>query len=268
MIIISNQIPINLADFNRNSPQVGYDNAVAVGNVASDTADASYPISNVANPSTASEWRASSTALQYITVTLSAADRLIDYVGIARHNLGTGGGLISIEGNTGSGWVELVQGVYLGDDAPKIFRFTPDYYTGIRLKIGATTTAARLAVLYCGKMLELQRRIAVGHTPLPLGRQRKTVTGRSESGNFLGRILSGGQATSAIGLRNIEPGWYRTKLDPFILAAETDPFFFAWKPGDYPREIGYAWLTADPVPKISRANGMMEVDLQMTGIIK
>jgi hypothetical protein len=123
-----------------------------------------------------------------------------------------------------------------------------------------------IAVVYAGALLVLQRRIYVGHTPIPYGRSAKITNGRSESGNFLGRIVLNEKTQSAVKMQNLTPAWYRQHLDPFIAASKEAPFFFAWRPLSYPREVGYAWMTNDPQPSNARANGMMQIDLQMTGI--
>ena len=88
----------------------------------------------------------------------------------------------------------------------------------------------------------------------------------SISGAFLGRIINGQTRRSSCALENLTPDWYRTYMDPFLLAAQESPFFFAWRPGTYPTEAGFAWLTGDPVPNNQRSNGMMQVSFDMEGV--
>jgi hypothetical protein len=56
-------------------------------------------------------------------------------------------------------------------------------------------------------------------------------------------------------------------MDPFIIAAKEIPFFFAWRPGSYPTEAGYVWLTDDPEPANQLANGMMQISLNVEGVV-
>lgn len=265
-VVFSPGFALNEADFNVNNPIILYDNLATIANVTADGSAADYPVSNVANPDTLSEWCGSTTAEQLVTVTISV-DRFADAIGIARHNFGTAQIQVSIEGNVGAGWSQIVAPVLFKDDAPKIFRFTKDVYTGLRLRLGAGSAVPRLAVLSVGELLRLPRRIYVGHTPITLGRQRKVINGMSESGNFLGRVVTGGQSSTAVSLKNLDPAWYRERFDPFVLACETLPFFFSWRPDRYPREIGYVWLSGDAIPKNQMSNGMMQVDLSITGVI-
>ena len=47
--------------------------------------------------------------------------------------------------------------------------------------------------------------------------------------------------------------WYRDNIDPMLTAQPRRPFFFAWDPQNFPREVGYAWLTNNPVPVIDQS---------------
>jgi len=113
----------------------------------------------------------------------------------------------------------------------------------------------------------VQRRIYVGHTPMPYGRSARIQNGRSEAGHFLGRIVIQETRDTAVALQNLTPTWYRTYMDPFIRASKEVPFFFAWRPQSYPYETGYGWMTNEPRPVNQRANGMMQIDLQMSGVV-
>lgn len=268
-IAMSSAFSLVLGDENPNSPLVGYHNVITSTNIAATSSNASYPVSNLANPSTAplQEWRGTSAVLHYLTATLSGSVE-VDYVAVAAHNFGSKQMQISVEANIGAGWVQVADALLLPTDSPLIVRFTPDYYTGVRLKLGAGTAAPRCAVMYVGKLLPLQRNIYVGHTPITLARKRNVVTGQNEEASFLGRITLGGFASNGVSLQNLTPGWYRSKMHPFIQAAESTPFFFAWRPQGYPREVGFAWFTGElPVPKNQRSNGMMQVDFNMRAMI-
>jgi len=270
MIIISNALVLGATpETHPNAPLIGYQNLVTPGNVTSDTADADYPVTNLANPITApgARWQAADTTAQTVSVNVATVEP-IDYIAIARHNLGSAAISVTVEGSTNDGadWFELVQEVLLANDAPALFRFEPQALTDIRLSLGEGAAPAEIAVLYTGLLLALQRRIYVGHTPMPFGRSAKIVNGRSEGGDFLGRIITSEQRATSVDIKNLTPSWYRAFMDPFIEASKETPFFFAWRPGDYPDETGFAWMTNEPQPQNSRRNGMMQIELQMTGI--
>lgn len=270
MIVISSSLVLSGATGDQsNNPVVGWHNLVTPANVAAGTEADGYPISNVANPitATASRWRAENATGEAVSVDLDTVEP-VDYLAIARHNLGSAAIVTAVEGSTNDGadWFELVQETLLPDDGPALFRFVPQSLTDIRLILDGGTAPAEIAVLYVGKLLVLQRRIYVGHVPITYGRSAEIVNGRSESGDFLGRIVVSEKRATSVDLKNMTPVWYRTQMDPFIKASKEAPFFFAWRPGDYPREVGFAWMTNEPQARNQRSNGMMEIQLEMTGI--
>lgn len=273
MIIISSALVLSGSDdLQPNNPVIGWDNKVTISNIQSLTEQEGFPITNVANPITSplGGWKgASITGDEEILITLDGLED-IDYVGIARHNLGSNQIPILVEGSTdgGSPFEELVGETYLLDDAPAIFRFVPQSLTDLRITLGLTTSqvAPEIAVIYVGKLLIVQRRLYVGHTPINFGRSENVVSGKTENGDFLGRIILSEQRSTEVALQNLTPSWYRSEMDPFIQASKDTPFFFAWRPFSYPYEVGFGWMTNNPQPVNQRPNGMMQIQLQMTGI--
>jgi hypothetical protein len=250
-----------------NAPVFGYSNFVTVAGIATTTAASGYPATNLANPSTASFWRASTTAIQYLTATLSPT-QVVDYVGIARHNFKTAGIAVSVETQVGLGdpWVEVIAPFIPSDNAALILRFEAQSAYGVRVKLAAGSVVAQASVMYTGKLLSSTQRVYVGHSPITLNRRTEVVSGFSENGNYLGRIVTGSNLTTSVSLTHLKPDWYRTYFDPFILAARETPFFFAWRPLQYPNETAFSWLTNDPQPSNMLPNGMMQISLEMSGV--
>jgi hypothetical protein len=259
---------------NGNNPIIGYDNRVTTGNVSASSADEDHPAVNVANVNTWQYWQgngfASPTDDEFLTVIVDSVEP-IDYVGIARHNFFTAQIPVTVEvqSTDGAAWVAVTSEGVPSTDGPLIYRFEEQSVYAVRVHMGSPltgTTAPQVGVLYLGKLLVLQRRIYVGHTPITMGRVARITNARSETGNFLGRIVLSEARQTRVTMRNLLPDWYREYLDPFIEDSKEIPFFFAWRPLDYPNEVGYAWMTNEPVPTNQLPNGMMQVELQMTGI--
>lgn len=263
---------------NANNPIIGYQNLATISNITSFTEETNYPITNCVNPSTYEKWigEVGSPSLdeEYITITVDT-NETIDYVAIAGHNFGSGLFPVSIEGqqtDTGSPeeWIELNESVLLGTNRPVIFRFSENSYYAIRIRLQASQStpavAPQAAVIYVGKLLILQRRIYVGHTPLPYGYRSKIINGMSETGNFMGRVVTAEAKETNIEMKNITPGWYRDYMVPFIESAIEKPFFFNWRPSSYPYETGFCWTTDNIIAANALSNGMMEFDFNIRGI--
>lgn len=251
------------------APVIGYHSIVTIGNVtASGGAKDDYPVTNLANPATNLRWEASSTADQYLQV--SGIEGEIDYIGIAGHNFGTHGFSVYAEASFDGGdtWETVAGPVIQANNQPLVFLFTEIAPTDVRVQIEADGVAEPYAaVLHVGKALRCQRNIYVGHTPITYARKIKANNGRSESGHFLGRIVTGRRAETSVTFQNLTPDWYREYFHPFVEHAETGCFFFAWRPAEYPTEVGYAWLTDDPMPSNTGPNGFMQVNLTMSGML-
>jgi len=269
MIVISSALVLaqQSGDVDGDLPAVGWRNVVTAGSIVADTQEANFPASNLANPATHLEWRAADDSEQYLTVTTNETDD-IDYVGIAKHNFGSAEIPVSVEAYDGANWNEIVEEVMLADDGPVILRFEAQSIGQLRIRLQAGSDNPRAAVVYVGKLLDLERKVYVGHTPLPDGIEAEIANGRSESGNFLGRIVLGEWRASPVPLSLISPAWFREHMRPFLKAANETPFFFAWRPASYPYETGYAWFTGSvPKPAPAGPSNLIAMDWQLSGIV-
>ena len=249
-------------DFNANNPVIGYQNLVEVGGITSDSAETDYPVTNLGNDSTAEYWESASDALQYVTFVLGTA-QAVDYIGVGAHNLVGATYEFQYKVTAGGTWTAVDTPLTPNDNSAIMWLFdsiTADYW---RIKITPVTgTNPKIGVVYIGQRLQLQRRIYVGHTPIVYGRNTSIQTGMSESGNFLGRVLKREQLESSFEQENVSPSFYRDSVDAFVIHAKTKPWFFSWRPSQYPVEVGFCWSTGDIVPSNQRTNGMMSFSVK------
>lgn len=247
------------------APMVGWDNRISRRSVAATSELDTHPAVAMGNPSTAEYWSATSSADQTITAQLTAPVE-VSYLGIARHNLATAGASVRISLLVEEVWVQALPDFVPASDSVIFARFVPQMATSVRVQVIGASIAPRIAVLSAGPLLLLQRNIYVGHTPITMGRDSEVSTGISESGQFQGRIVTRVSHSTSVSMSNLWPDWYRTHMDPFVRASIELPFFFAWRPSDYPLETGYCWMRETPRPTNQSNNGMMEVTLSMQGI--
>lgn len=267
LVISSALVIADVADaLSLNHPVIGWRNVVTSTTIVATHQDANFPASNLANPATHLEWRSDDDGDQYLTITTNEVDP-IDYLAVAGHNFSSDEIPTSVEGFIGGVWTEVVEEVMLPDDGPVIYRFAAQSLSQIRLKMQAPPGVfPRAAVVYVGKLLVIERKIYVGHTPLPDGIKSSVVNGRSESGKFLGRIELGEWRESTIPLSLVTPEWFRTYMRPFLREGKNLPFFFAWRPEDYPFETGYAVLLDDPVPAPAGPSNLIAFDMKVSGV--
>lgn len=248
-------------------PIIGWHNLVTFDGVSADHEDPAYPATNLANDSTNLRWLSTSTALQYVYATLSTSEA-VNYVGIARHNFGSTGATITVQGRTAepdADWVDLSPEYSPAHDRALLFRFANAFLVDIRLKIVPGTGAPSMAIFYVGALLVMERGVDVGHTPLPYARHRKMIAGRSEGGEYLGKIESGGVLRSRVDFNNMSPDFYRDEVDAFVEANQ--PFFFAWAPDAYPDEVGFAWFVDDVMPVPAHLAGWTNLSIEMEAIL-
>ena len=248
-------------------PIIGWRTIVTPTTITSDSSDVNFPASNMANPATHLRWKraAAPSSFGYITITASGAG-LVDYVAIARHNLGSQAIPIAI-GYGGGTWTELVSPIVLPDDGPALFRFAPQALATVQIRLGTSTNIPEIAVAYAGKLLTLPRKIYQGFAPINYGRIAKITNGRSEAGNFLGRIVLQEFVKDSVPLSLIDPAYFRNFIAEFLVDSKENPFFFAWRPQSYPYEIGYCHMTNDPMPTNEAPHGLIAMQMEMTGVV-
>ncbi|MET4315877.1 hypothetical protein [Bradyrhizobium sp. RT4b] len=248
-------------------PIIGWHNVVTAATVTATREDPNYPATNLANPATHLEWRSSEDDLQYLTVTTNETDP-IDYLAVARHNFSSYAIPTAVEGFIDGVWTEIVEEVMLPDDGPVLYRFEAQSLSQIRLRMSVASDLRlpRAAVLYVGKLLVVERKVYAGHMAITDGIKVNVANGRSETGNFLGRIVLGEWRETSIPLSLISPDWFRAYMRPFLDEGRDLPFFFAWRPETYPREVGYGWLTEDPTPTPDTTSHLLAFDLKVGGV--
>lgn len=252
-------------------PIIGWHNIVTPANIAFGTSATGFPASNMANPATHLTWKAAagSGSYQFIGITTGTADP-IDYVAIARHNLGSIGSSIIvgyIDNSSPPNFLPLVPEQTLGDDGPALFRFPAQSFSLLSIALGPSAVAPQISVMFAGKLLVLPRKLYQGMGPINYAHVAKVTNGRSEAGQFLGRIVLQEFVKNSVPLSLISPTYFRDHIADFLVYSKEFPFFFAWRPETYPDEVGYCHMTNDPMPINEAPHGLIAMTMEMTGVI-
>lgn len=247
-------------------PVIGWRSYVNRSNVTAEYEDQYFPASNLGNPATNSEWRSTYDGEQWIEVEIGGGN-LVDYIGIAKHNLGSTGTEINIQalivGEGVNEWVTIFDGQLLGSDKPSMLRFQELYPSKIRVVLKPNSGIPRVAVLYIGKATVMIRGMLQDVIPIKYADITEVATGRAENGDFIGRIITDQTKEVSYSFDGVPYDWFDEEMGPFSEASMTRPFFFAWLPTLFPNEIGYGWLNSDLNPSSHHYVGGIHVNFTM-----
>ena len=248
-----------------------------VNNPDIDPTDPDFPEANMAGVSTDTRWQVESAHLMddiFVRIDLDGLHE-VDGLGIARHNLGTNQRIVSIYGATAEDFngdpifSQIVQDGMFADDEPLLFRFVSANYISLKLVLTSAyhdTDPTYISVLHAGKLLVCERGTHTDHVPINHARKTQNFIGMSENGRFLGKIVLASKVETTFALKFLRRTWFQDEMRPFLLSAETTPFFFAWKPQQFPDDVGYCWLTENPQPSVHFDTRRIELTLIMGGI--
>lgn len=262
MIYISDSLVLSLQQVAEGSlGRLCFDNIVNTSNISATSELMSFPATNMANEATAFGWEATSTADQTITIS-NPSRAAVDYLGFARHNLNQAGLMLTLKFDG----VVVLGPIAVAETQAQLLLFAEAAPATIELEITGATNAPKIAVVYLGQSLKLERGIYVGHTPITYGRERDAVNGVSQGGEWIGRVELNETLQTSVTLKNLTPMWYRNSLDPYFRASPRKPCFWAWRPDKYSTEVGYCWVEGNPKPVNQRSNGMMSITWSFRGI--
>lgn len=254
--------------FTLDHPIIGWKNLATAASAS--TADANFPASNMLNPATHLKWQAAA-ASSSIVLAFTVPLQDVDYIAIARHNLGSTAVPITItyqDNASPPNNFTLFSNVTLTDDGPALFRFaTISNMAVISIGLNSPTTIPFIGVVYVGKLLVMPRKLYQGLTPINYGRTAKVTNGKSEAGQFLGRIVMQRFVQDAVPFSLIDPAYYLARIDPFLSLSKEQPFFIAYRPQSHPESVGYCHMTNDPMPVNEAPHGLIAMQMEMTGII-
>ena len=99
-----------------------------------------------------------------------------------------------------------------------------------------------------------------------LGRTISKRPNVSAGGVFLGSSTVRKGVSTSFNWDNLTAAWYRANFDPFVLAAETTPFFIAWNSEEFPKEVGYGWTNETITPSNTGTRDFMSVSMTVNGV--
>jgi hypothetical protein len=236
------------------------DNIVRGGTVTASSAVAGFPASAAANPLTYEFWRPETVPATWAVDAGAAVT--CNYIGIAAHTLQ--GAEVEIEYSLDNSTWEKIGSNGPTNNAPIMFLFAP--ITARYWRIVVKNQVSSIGVVYIGQTLDMQRPCFAGLSPINFTRETVIRPNRSESGQWVGRSIVRQGSSMSVSFRHLEYDWYKNNFDPFVEEAREYPFFFAWRPDDYPETVGYVWTAQDITPSTMGIRNLLEVGFEMQGL--
>ncbi len=232
------------------------------------------PADAVLRPDTAEYWEPTSLPA---TLTIDfGQQRAVDYVGISPgHTLSSAGCSLLVEWSDGVqvgsplalAYTPFSDSIAPDDDSAIMLLDTIVSARYLRLYVSGGTVMPRIPVVYAGQVLVMPRPIYGGQSPMSLSRETELKHSLSRGGQFLGQDFQRhGQVGTGGPWRHLSPSWYRTYFEPFVQAARRYPFFYAWRPEDFPEDVSFAWSTGDIRPSTMGLRNFMQVSFEMRGL--
>lgn len=215
-------------------------------------------------PDTVDYWQGISFPVTYLIDFGTTVD--IDYVGLVG-NLGSCGATARIDADTSATpTTQFATDVLPADDGPLMFIDTLRTIRYLKLTLTGSSLVPKIFSIYVGQLLKMPYGVYGGHTPITLSRQTELQATMTRGGQFVTQTYRRMGVKTTANFKNLKAAWYRTNFDPFVKAARRYPYFWSWRPADYPREVGYVWTPNDIAPVNQGVKDFMTVSVPMVGI--
>lgn len=199
------------------------------------------------------------------TVEYTFTSQSIGYVSIPVHDLGTNSVTVTVKYSTGGSYT-TIGSFSPSDDTAILYLFAEVTATNLLLEFSYGGSDPIISVITAGQVLEMERALYGGHTPITLARSVINRPQMSESGQWIGssRIRQGFESSASF--RNLKADWYRANFDAFVAhAMRGKPFVFAWNPDEWPGEVAYCWASGAIKPDNMGVRDLMQVSFSMMG---
>lgn len=194
------------------------------------------------------------------------SNKSLDYFAIGAHTLGTTATAVDIEVSTNGATYSNVSGYTPEtDQASLVLLAEPITARYVRFKFTYADDAPKMAVIYCGLSLKMERGMYGGHSPVTLSRDTELYPQEAVSGQWIGRSIVSHGFQSSASWQHLTAQWYRDYFDPFVSSARRYPFFFAWRPAGFPNEVALCWTTGNIRPSNMGIRDFMEVSINFRG---
>ena len=163
-------------------------------------------------------------------------------------------------------WTQFASDLAPADDTPIMLLDASISRRYWKITFTGAGDVPALAIVYIGSMLVNQHPVYGGHGPAVLARDTRLYQNMSDGGQFLGQYIRRQGVVGSVDLKRLTAARVRSSFDPFVKSARKFPFFFAWRPVDYPLEVAFVWTKDNIQPTNMGIRDLMQTQLSFRGI--
>ncbi len=252
-------------------PRIGYENLLldTGATITATTGTAGYEHANAYDWLPATSYLSGSSGASYIKASFgSGITKAASYFAIYNHTLTTNSGTITLQySSDDSSWTSVFPAFTPTNNAViyKVFPIVSARYWRVLI---TSTPASYIGEVSFGQDFELERGARPGFMPPTLARDTQVSNSVSQNGYFLGRSVIRSGITGAINLDQITEAWAREVWLPFIIHAETKPFFLQWNNVEYPYESAFVW-TEGKIESLKHAKrNLLSMGIKYRGFVE
>ena len=242
--------------------RIGYQSYLTESNISSIFSnDAGHPLTNVLTSQTFETYKYSSFQSTIIDVDLGTAQP-VDYFAMVGKNAAAYNLSYSLD-DVSFTPISSISDASISARMGIFEKTTARYW---RIAIGGLNSSFDIANIKLGLTLVMHRPIYGGHTPVTMGRNIIKKPNISEGGEFLGSTVIRKGLNTSYDYQHLPADWYRENFDPFAKHAENgNTFYIAWRPEDYPLEVGYCLSNSEITPSNMGVRDLMQVNFSVVG---
>lgn len=235
-----------------NNTLIAYEQRVTSVSAGSEHDD--HPADNVLDSFTYNTWRPDDSG--DVSLKLST-DGDCDYVAIAAHNAAAEcdsikAGDVSIKTDDLDSGPIVMAIEMTGDD--------------IDLEFKGASSDLRVGVVKAGKLLRMQRPAFQSFSPPDLSIIEERIPSQSNNGSFIGMIMTSESLEVSPSWEHLTTDFVREQIMPFLRASQTEAFFLAWRPQDWPESVIYGWRTGEIDLQNTGPKSLMSMSFDMSGV--
>lgn len=246
------------------------DNRFLDGVPVATTTEVGYDALNVRDLRTYTHWRATSNAVNRISVDCGAPEAA-DTLAVARHNLGTVGSQLSVESSDdGVVWTSRLYVFVPPSDKAFLRRWVTAAARHWRVSFNAQTAVPQVAVLMVGQAIAFPRRPDSPFAKMEVKQESERAV--SKTGQLIGAITRFKSLQISAQWTYLEKDFVDNQLFPFYrdYAGAGNPFFWSWDPDTHPDEVHFVRLREGYsfAPTKSVLSHYDRVSLEMEGVLE